>query len=195
MTTPRDMAKAHLAAYARNVAGLMALAAVSACAAPAYERGSHIPAEAKLEHWPKIGWGWALCLDAASDSALFTWGAEGGAGPFIQLRQTTCSAGSDPRDVLRAKGSAGGIEFLFPEASDKGALFGDEGCPHQVSQESLARFGNVLSAAISSGRLTPEAAAEAEGMQTAIGRVEPDRLRQSGGEGNSDAWSIRCKPS
>jgi hypothetical protein len=172
---------------------VMALLVAGACGAPAYERGAHVPADAKLEYWPKIGWGWELCIDASADSTFFTWSAEGGGGPFIRVRQAACAAGKDPRDVLRVEGSAQGVEFLFPEAPDTGAEMGGEACPYPVPPETLARFSAALEAAISSGKLTPEAVAEATGMMAQLGQVKLERLWLSGGVGNADAWSLRCK--
>jgi len=183
VNTPRNIAWPIIAAFA----------IVSACGAPAYVRGAHIPADAKLENWPKIGWGWELCLDQAGGSAYFTWDAEDSSGPFIRVREATCAAGGDPRDILRVEGSAQ-LDFLFPEAPGNGAEFADGACPHRVSPEALARFGNTLEAAIESGRLTPEAAGEAAHMRAAIAQVDPERLALVGSMGNANGWSLRCRP-
>lgn len=180
---------------ARYIAGLViaSLAALSACGPPAYVRGDHIPEDAQLVNWPKIGWGWELCIDAAGGSALFSWDAEHVGGPFIRVRQAACAAGSDPRDVLRVEGSAP-VEFLFPEARSKGAEFETGACPHQMSPEALAQLGEILEAGIASGRLTPEAASAAGSMLDDLAGVNPARLALAGGMGNANAWSFRCRP-
>lgn len=180
---------------ARCIAGLViaSLAVLSACGAPAYMRGAHIPEDAKLVNWPKIGWGWELCIDAASGSALFSWEAEHVGDPFIRVRLTTCASGSDPRDVLRVEGSAS-VDFLFPEAPGDVVELADGACPNQLSPEALVRIGNVLDAAIASGRLTPGAATVAERMLAVITRVNPASLRLAGSMGNNNGWSVRCRP-
>lgn len=153
-----------------------------------------MPTDARLEYWPKIGWGWELCIDAPEGSALLTWSGDS-AGGGIKLRLASCvAAGKDRRNFLRATASADHIEFLFPEAPDHGSdFFNTQACPHTVTPETLARFKAILAAALDSGTLAPEAAQDATNMIALFDNVKLERLWLAGGEGNAESWSVRCK--
>lgn len=177
---------------ARHWAGLVMLAA-AACGPPPYIRGADVPAEARLADGGKLGWLWELCLDAPGGSAFFTWHAERGGGPFIRLRQAGCDAGADPRGVVRVEETARGVEFLFPAAVLADLEVETRRCPHVISAEAVAGFTAMAEAAVASGRLTPEAIAAARDMAAKLGKVKLERLWLSGGIGNANAWSDRCK--
>lgn len=163
---------------------------------PKPERGPKVPAEAKLEYWPKIGWVWELCLDAPDGSAFFTWSDDGDGGPFIRLRPLSCTtAEKDGRDFLRAVGSEQSVEFLFPAAPNRGQdLFGGA-CPQTLSLQDISEFKATLRTAAASGKLTPEAAESATGMIARLDGIRPEGLRLAGGEGSVDNWSVRCADS
>jgi hypothetical protein len=153
-----------------------------------------VPEKASLEYWPKIGWGWELCIDGPQGSALLSW--SNGSGPFTKLRPASCKdAAHDRRDFLRVEGSGRRVEFLFPESPDDFGLGSDQrACPHSVPPEALAEFRSTLEAARMSPALTPEAAAATDRLIETLQSVRTEDLQLSGGIGNADSWSVLCTP-
>jgi hypothetical protein len=157
-------------------------------------RPENLPELAGAVYWPKVGWGWSLCLDAPAGSTLFTWSAEG-FGPHMRVRGQSCAAATAPdeRKHLRVEGDAGSFDFLFPEApADKSALVTLAPCPRAVDAHELAALAGVLRAAGASDKLPEDVAKEALAMASSVEDIGPDDLVLVGGIGNTESWSVRC---
>src|SRR5690606_35513259 len=132
------------------------------------------------------------CIDGPRGSALLSW-SDGGL-PFTQLRAANCEvAGRDRRDFLRAEGSDYRNDFLFPAGPTDFSLDSERRtCPHTISSNDIEGFRTTLEAVIASGKLTPTATEAIAGLMERLIAISPERLLLSGGEGNSDFWSVRC---